>query len=363
MSLAETAERAAADTAEGSPFPNGSVPSARTGGWQLWLGIAFSVACLYLALRDANLIDVASALGQVHPGWVAFAAVTVVVTFIAKAARWRLLLATLSPPRFRRALAVLSIGMLLNSFMPARLGDLARAYLMGEAEAQGKTYVLGTIALEKLVDLALLVVSSLLLLTQMPFPNWLSRPTQVTAAMVALSIPVLVLLAWRGDVALRLVGKLTSLVPSGLGAWLRRQAALALRSLTVLRHPSLTARLGAWSLVIWFLGALTNYIVLLAVGLSVPAWTSVLLLVVLQAGVAVPSSPGRIGVFHYLTVLTLSLLGVDKELSVLYAIVLHLVVYVPMVVVGIASLWHEEITWQKLGEGAARLGQLAGKLR
>ena len=61
-------------------------------------------------------------------------------------------------------------------------------------------------------------------------------------------------------------------------------------------------------------------------GLRLSIWASVLLLVVLQAGLSVPSSPGRIGVFHYLTLVTLMFFAVDRETALSSGVILHLVV-------------------------------------
>jgi uncharacterized membrane protein YbhN (UPF0104 family) len=82
----------------------------------------------------------------------------------------------------------------------------------------------------------------------------------------------------------------------------------------------------------------------------------------LQIGSAVPSSPGRIGVFQYLVILTLSFLVVDKNVALGYSVLLYLVIYVPNALIGIFCLWHEKITWQTLEEAAAMLKRLRSSL-
>jgi glycosyltransferase 2 family protein len=107
--------------------------------------------------------------------------------------------------------------------------------------------------------------------------------------------------------------------------------------------------------------ALTNWLVWKAMGQAWPLPAALLLLVVLQAGVAVPSSPGRIGVFQYLTILTLSLFAVAKAVALSYSVLLHLTTYAPMLGLGAYYLWREKTTWQKLEEAARRLeGRLRG---
>jgi len=57
---------------------------------------------------------------------------------------------------------------------------------------------------------------------------------------------------------------------------------------------------------------------------------------VLMLGTAVPSSPGKIGVFHYLTVLGLVPFAVTKSLGLSVSIVLYVLAYSPAVAVGTA---------------------------
>ncbi|MBI4770270.1 MAG: flippase-like domain-containing protein [Chloroflexi bacterium] len=335
-----------------------ALPRLRPRAWQVWLAAAFSLGSLILALRDVDLRKVTAAFYHVEGGWLALAAVSVVVTLVAKAARWRLLFALRRPPSLGLALSAQSLGMLVNAAIPVRLGDLARAYLIGEAEADSKVYALGTIAVEKVTDLFFLALALVLLVSQMALPAWL--PVRETAVIVAAAVVLVVVVDRQNDLILRSLHWAARFVPSRLGEWLQRQARLGLASLQVVRRPRLFVGLLAWSLFIWFLSALTNYLVFLAMGLSPSPWAALLLLVVLQAGVAVPSSPGRLGVFHYLAIISLSLFAVDKEIALGYGVVLHLVVYAPMAVLGAYYLWREKVTWQKLEEAAARVERLIG---
>lgn len=335
----------------------------RLGSWQLWTGIVFSLVFLVLALRGVDLGETLNALRHVNVLLLGAAVMSYVLSTATKAVRWKLLLATRKAPSFGRAFSVLSIGVMFNTFLPARLGDFARAYLMGEAEADSKVYVLGTVAVEKVADLLFLLLSLMVLLSQMALPEWLSGSARGMALVLAILIPCFVLLVWQRDFILRMVERAIRFVPSAWREWLLRQMRYGLSSLDVVRRPRLLIYLFGWSLTVWIISALTNNLVLLALGLPLPFWASLLLLVVLQVGLAVPSSPGRIGVFQYLVILTLSFFPLDKNLALGYSIVLYLVIYVPIVLIGGYCLWHEKVTWKKLAETAAMLNRLRKKAK
>jgi uncharacterized protein (TIRG00374 family) len=331
--------------------------------WQLWVGIAVSLGFLVLALHGVDLTETVNALRRVNVLILSAAVASYVLSSAVKAIRWQLLLAVRKAPSFGRAFSVLSVGMMLNSFLLARLGELTRAYLMGEAEADSKVFVLGTVAVEKVTDLLFLLISLMVLLSQMALPEWLAGSARGTALALAVLLPIFVFLAWQRDFILRMVERISLFVPSAWREWLVRQMHHGLTSLDVVRRPRLLIGLLGWSFIIWILSALTNYLVLLALGLTLPFWTSLLLLVVLQVGTAVPSSPGRIGVFQYLTILTLSIFSVNKDVALGYSIVLYLVVYVPMVLIGGYCLWREKITWKKIDDAISMLGRLGDRVR
>ena len=79
--------------------------------------------------------------------------------------------------------------------------------------------------------------------------------------------------------------------------------------------------------------------VLRSLSIAAPWWTAALLLVALQLGGKLPSSPGNIGIFHYIAVLVLRELGVEASVAFAYALVLHTVVFIIPAIAGAFSLW------------------------
>ena len=93
----------------------------------------------------------------------------------------------------------------------------------------------------------------------------------------------------------------------------------------------------AWSAAVWGLAAGTNYLLFLAFGLPLSFGAALFLLVILHVGVAPPSSPGKLGVFHVLVVLSLESLGIGRSTALVYGAVLHAIVYGPQIVLGVLS--------------------------
>jgi len=216
--------------------------------------------------------------------------------------------------------------------------------------AGGMAFVLATVVGEKVVEGVSLLLIALAILPclqttslsgQLPWTAWLS------IALVLLILGAMVWLAYRQQA---IVCRLERL----LGRWPRLLdlARSALSGLDVWRRGKVVLALWIWSIAIWGITVLLNQLILWSLDIRVPAVASVVILVVSQIGVRLPSSPGSVGVLHYLSVLALSLFGVDKSVALSYGIILHLVIYLPASLLGLLFL-------AKSGYSLRRLRQMS----
>jgi uncharacterized protein (TIRG00374 family) len=317
---------------------------ANVRGVQAALGTGISVVCLWLAFRDAPLSQVTAAFSQADYRFVALALALVLVSPLIRAARWRLLY---HPDQkglsYLRLAEVLLIGQMLNIVVPARLGEVARIYFMGQTESQSKARTLGTIAVEKWLDILTLLLLALLVPAFVSPPSWF-RDSRGGLAVFAIAFLGAALFLSRGkDRLLSLVESLSRFLPEGWQTRIHRATGLALGSLDVLRSPWVGLKLQGWSLLIWTLSVLVNYTVFLALGLPLPLAAAVFLVVVLEVGVAVPSAPGKLGIFHYLCTLALGVFGLEKGAALGYAVLLYFVVFGPPSLLGALLLWWESV--------------------
>jgi uncharacterized protein (TIRG00374 family) len=181
----------------------------------LGLGLALGIVLLALAFRGVDLTTLMTALAATDPRLVALGLVTVAATALAKTFRWGLLFY----PRHRnlpfgRLFSAIVIGQTINFLLPARLGELARAYLMGETEGQQKLFALGTIAVEKLLDGVMLLFVLALLFVIMPLPDWLRMAGATTGLVLACLLVAILLLTGQRKAMLSALDQVCRLVPS-----------------------------------------------------------------------------------------------------------------------------------------------------
>ncbi len=299
--------------------------------WRFWLGGAVSLVLIVWAAWALDWRQVARALRSADVGWTALAVVTVLLTIAARVLRWRGLLL---PQRFGllKLLKALLIGQVVNYLVFSQLGIVARAAALGEGH---RARALGTVALEKLWDVLMLLGLIVALSLALTLPEWLVLPARLlgigAAVLLFFLLAAVLFRRWR------VAGFLSILERMPLSRWL----ASLLDGLEGLIRP----RSAAWglggSLIVWGLGAATNYCVLRAFDLPLEDGpvAALMLLAALQAGVTVPSLPGSVGVFEAICVAVLALFGVGQEQALAVGLALHAVVFVPPLLMGGILMW------------------------
>jgi hypothetical protein len=256
--------------------------------------------------------------------------------------RWRILLQDRFVSSWGKLTVALLVGQAVNVVAPARLGDLARATLIS---AEGAAYTLGTIALEGFLDLLMLAALALFSFSRVALPiGWqkAGRGLLATAGIVLVAMVLIVAgRRWIADALEQLLGRWQH--PLAKRAW--EAIDQTLTSLRIMRKPSQFLIALVCTISIWALYGAVNYVLFEAVSTQVPLLVPFFLLVVLQLGVAVPSSPGRIGVFHYLCVQTLALFGLGGAMATSYAVMLHLISVVTPMALGTLLAWRLGVAW------------------
>ena len=297
-------------------------------------GLIIGGLSLYLAVRDVDLLRVGVILSGVGLGFVGLALLSVAINTWSKAARWGVLLGEAGRHISTIQLTTsLLVGQMLNLLLPVRVGDISRAVMVG-GMGPGRVYTLGTVVLEKVIDMlcfALLFVMTVLVI---PLPELLTQSAYVTVLVAVAGAAVMIVLAYRPDWFLVSSQHLLRWLPERARAGLMPRLQAALASLASIRNQTDRVKIAGLSLVNWGTAILTNQMLMWACGIHLPLIASVVLLLVLLAGINLPSLPGRIGLFEYLCVVVLGLFGIDKELAFSYGVLLHGVLLLPMALAG-----------------------------
>ncbi len=318
--------------------------------FRFWAAVAVGVLLIALFLLATDPSEIAEAFGDANYWYVAPAVVVLFLSFWLRCYRWSVLMRPVAAITPRRLFAYSIIGYMANNLIPARAGELIRAYVLGERERVSTMGALGAIAVERLFDGCVLV---LMLLTAGAVAGLGDGRLQAIAiASAALFSVALVVFYWftlREERTYRAADFILARLPASVGERLSphlRSLIGALRSVHDWRSFLLVV---FFSILGWTVEAGAYAIVGLAFDIKVSFAHYVLLLAAANLAIIIPTFFGGAGPFEWAAKLVMVNAGVAGGLAAAYAIVAHAVVVAPATVVGLILLWTFGIPIARLG--------------
>src|SRR6266513_860856 len=330
------------------------------GAWLI--GLVISVALLLWVLYKSHADRVWEYAKHAN-GWLLLLTIVVAtVTFPVRAIRWRLILrdADGRPFPWMPLWHAPTIGFMANNLLPARAGEVARAYVASRQLPVRFTTALGSIAVERVFDALVMLGLMAVAIAAPSFPTQalvggrsVSAIAASTAVLFGVVLVIALLIANRPAPWLVLVDRVARrLLPVRAADRLVRAADGVVEGLAVLKSPARFAGVVFWSLVQWIINAAAFAICFRAFGLAVPPEAALLLQGIIGFGVAIPSTPSFLGVFEAATLVTLQLYGVDSNLAVSYALTYHVTTFLPITLLGLWSLSRLHIRLRELSRAA-----------
>jgi glycosyltransferase 2 family protein len=312
------------------------------------LGILITVVCLGLAFYQVNFQELLGALAGADYRLIVPAMVLWLIGYTVRTLRWRTLLAGSQVGSPMSLFGVLMVGFATNNLLPARLGELARAYLLRRQTGLRKTFVLASIFLERIFDGLALVAMLVILSALIELPGW-GREVELFATMLFVGVALgVTILLYRHDLVARLVEIVARPLPTRIGTFAVGAFGAFVSGLGTMRRPDVVIGSSVLSIVVWCIEWCAYIVVASAfsLGLSTAqlAAACAFLLVVVNLGIMLPAAPGYVGTFQFFAVSALAVWGVPREPALAVAIVAHLAQYVLVTAIGLVFFGREHLS-------------------
>ena len=303
--------------------------------WLTALGIAMSAVAVVLLLRSIDAADTWRRLSAADPLWFLGACALTLAGYGLRAARWGVLLSGSAHPPFGRLFSATMIGFLAINTLPARLGELVRAYALSRSERISAATVLGSVAVERVLDLAALGVFWSLSLLVAPLPAWFRWSGLLTLGLTVAAAAVLwALHRFGGWHVLAAEKGILRAFPAGPRKALGAAIPAFGEGVRGIASPATLARSGILTAAMWVVNAAVFLATGAALGLQLPVWAPLLLAFVVCVGIMVPSSPGFVGVMEGACVVGLGLMGFGGPEALAYGVLYHATQLLPLVPLG-----------------------------
>jgi uncharacterized protein (TIRG00374 family) len=286
------------------------------------VGIAISVVAIALVLRSVDVGQTAEVLRRADLRWVLFGAALSTADLAFRGLRWQRLIRPIAHVRFLPMFGYLLIGYAGNNVLPARLGELVRSHYLGDREGVSRAAALGTVVVERVVDLVAVVAiaSAALLILSV-------RGVVASAVFVGAGVTGLLLVALAlGIVAHRLPG--ADRIAALVDRWPRvRDLARSLQGgLAVAAKPrtlgeALLTSAAAWTCSILALAAMGQ-----ALGIQLSMGQAALVTSGIALASAIPAAPSNIGTFEAAAVAAGTTVGLTPESALALGFLSHAVI-------------------------------------
>jgi uncharacterized protein (TIRG00374 family) len=302
------------------------------------LTFAVTVAFSYIALNGVHLAQSWHALRGSEYAWLLPALLTLGLALTARALRWRALFAPGRRPPLRSVFGAMMIGYLYNNILPARPGELARVVVLSRRSAAQPVEIVGTALLERIFDLLGILVIFFVAEPWLPPVSWFHAAALVAILLAGGIAATALVLGIFGVSAIHLMLRPLRRLPFLSGERVEKAAVELTHGLSGLRSLSVASLGFLWTIVAWLFTALMAYFVTLAFHLHVPFAAGVLVAVAVGAAMVLPSAPAALGVFEGATLIALKAYRVPHPAALSYALVLHIVNFLPFILAGVAIL-------------------------
>jgi uncharacterized protein (TIRG00374 family) len=308
--------------------------------WSALLTILLAVVLLVLAFRGVDWGELLETVRQGRLEYMVLAFGIMTVSYFLRSLRWRTLLSAQKTLHPLTTFWGTCVGYLGNYFLPARAGEFIRSGLIARRSGLNVLYILATALTERIIDAALLVLIVIVLLPMLladAVPDWLLSARQ---AMLLVGFGGLLglLVAPRMEVLLlRILHRLP--LPESLKARLQTLLEKFLLGMRAFQHPTRGAAFLLLTAVIWTLDVVCAMQVANAFDIVLSPLQILFLLAALGLSSALPSTPGYLGIYQFVTVSVLAPFGIDQSRALVYILAFQAMTYVLVLIWGLIGLW------------------------
>ena len=333
-----------------------------------FLGLFITVLMSYWFLRNSHWDEISAHLTGLNAGWVLVATLALLLEFVLRAIRWKFVLSPVNGSiPLSGLLSATFIGGALNTLLPARAGDVARAVVGSRHTRLPLATVVATNVMERVYDIFGLVSVLIAMLVLIPdevtnYGGELVYNLKLYGALfgvaACLAMGTFLALASKGEQSKAIFARLIVVLPKRLSSKIMVMFDSFIVGFASTRDRRLLWISAGLSVLLWANLAFAVYALFHAFGLGLPISAACFTTVVIALTVVVPQAPGFFGVFHVAIEKTMVLwlsapiLGQTMaaeeptvQAAKAFAIVFWGVSFVPVTAIGLMAMFREGLTF------------------
>jgi uncharacterized membrane protein YbhN (UPF0104 family) len=329
----------------------------RPSRWRFVAGSLIGALCLVWLFHGVALAPFLQSVNRLRWPWIWAAIGVQLVSYACQGYRWKLLLRPIGDVPWRTSTRAIFAGLFTNEIMPARPGEVLRAYLIARGLHVRPAAALPSIVVERVFDGFWLGLALGITIMLIPLPRELLRVGDALGALVLAAIGVFVVLAFRKP------GGGPADTDAPLEPGLRSRTRMVVTRVADGLRDSVLSQDGGvafgFSGLFLFFQVLAFWLVMQGDGVPLGFLPGLATVVVIQLGTAVPGAPGNVGTYQLACVAGLVLFGIDKTTATMFSMIVFVLLSVPLWIVGALAIAGSGATWTETWGNSAPRRQLA----
>ncbi|MDI6641458.1 MAG: lysylphosphatidylglycerol synthase transmembrane domain-containing protein [Elusimicrobiota bacterium] len=308
------------------------------------VGIFVSIFFVWLILQKVNLRETLQIISSANITYLLLILLLYIPMLTIRGLRWKIILNASDKISTITFIQGICVSQMTNNLIPLRAGDFAQAYFLGTKANLNIARVFSSVILERIADFIILSTITILGSSFALFPAIIRKERIVLLFFIVVSV---VFITFKSE------EKLKNLIERILPAGKPKEKILKIfenfyTGLHSIKDTKQIIQITSYSILLWFLSSLGTYLCLNAVSINIGILPAVVVFAVTSLNFALPASPANLGTYEFFAITAVSIFGVDKNSALSFALLSHLISWLPITLLGLGILSNSGITFKTI---------------
>ncbi|MBI72981.1 MAG: hypothetical protein CMG61_06200 [Candidatus Marinimicrobia bacterium] len=286
--------------------------------WKFILSIVISIVFSYYAFQEFELSKIIKVLIDIQYSYILLAAILLIFSVYIRALRWQSFFSEIKPSTYD-LFGSQMIGYFGNNTLPLRAGEFLKCIFLSNTYKVPKSIIFGTVLLERFLDFMSILIIALVSIFFISI-NFFDQSFRISLIVMIFLLSIAFILIYKFKFRYNGHNRFLEIMLNIIKGF---------RSLKITQFFLILI----YTLLIWFIYIVVVYSAQLSMNMNLTYTDVIIILIISSLALSIPSAPANIGAFEYSVVFSMGLLGYYSN-AIEFAIILHLVSFIPYTILG-----------------------------
>jgi len=316
--------------------------------FKLIFGLSLSFFFIWLISKNLDIKEFSSHFNQAKISYVFLAIIIFNLGYSFRIQRWKIMMMQINPKlKWNQCAGPFISCVAVNNILPFRAGDILRVFAFNKRLKINTSISFSALLFERLLDLLMLLIFLFLALNyfELELTKFIGISNVIIIFLILL-VFITLFFPFSFKRPFISIFKIIFIFNKTFAKKIQKQIIKIFNSLEYISRKKNLIKLIFWSFLAWFAEGLVFWVIALSIPEITNNLAAWLALPVGSLSTLIPSSPGYIGTFDYFTANSMFVMNNTYSASVVYAFIVHVVIWLPPLVLASLYLFKNPINFQ-----------------